>query len=117
MPEKDPSTYAWITYAWVIGLASLGGITRRLRQTCRRDSRVWCVMEFIGEILSSILAGLITFYLCEHFDIGGGLQAALVAISGHMGGRALTHFEAILKRKAKQAGLTDETIIGKETDQ
>lgn len=26
MPEKDPTSYSWITYAWVFGLSLWGGL-------------------------------------------------------------------------------------------
>ena len=57
------------------------------------DARPFNMAEFIGEVLTSGFAGVLTFYLCEWADVAQLLTAAFVGISGHMGSRALFMFE------------------------
>ena len=93
MPEKDPSTYGLITYLWVTGLAAWGGLVSFYRKVKSGETRVFNVVELIGEIATSAFAGLITFWLCEAALLDPLVTAALVGVSGHMGSRALYQFE------------------------
>ena len=93
MPEKDPSTYGLITYLWVTGLAAWGGPVSFYRKVKSGETRVFNVVELIGEIATSAFAGLITFWLCEAAQLDPLVTAALVGVSGHMGSRALYQFE------------------------
>jgi len=65
MPEKDPTTYTLMTYGWVVLLATWGGIVSFIRKIKAGESRPNNIMEFVGEIVTSGFAGVITFYLCE----------------------------------------------------
>lgn len=99
MPEKDPTSYSWVTYAWVFALSISGGIVSFIRKISRGETRPFNVVEFVGEIVASGLVGVITFWLCEGTSISPLITAALVGISGHMGSRALFLLEEVLKRK------------------
>lgn len=99
MPEKDPTTYSLITYAWVLLLASLGGAVNFLRKLRAGSVRAWNVTEFIGELVTSAFAGVITFWLCEAAEIRPLLTAALVGIAGHMGSRAIFHLERFFEAR------------------
>lgn len=99
MPEKDPTTYSLLTYAWVLALASWGGVVNFLRKRKSGDVRPFNVVELIGEIVTSAFAGMVTFWLCEAAGIGGLITAALVGISGHMGSRAIFAFERWAENK------------------
>lgn len=90
---KDPSTYGIITYLWVTALASWGGLVSFLRKRREGQARPWNVMELMGELFTSAFVGIITFWLCEAADIHPLVTPALVGICGHMGSRALFHFE------------------------
>lgn len=89
MPEKDPTNYAFITYFWVIFLAGWGGVVSFLRKMKDGTSRPFNFIELIGEIATSAFAGLLTFWLGEAAGISPLITAVLVAISGHMGTRAI----------------------------
>lgn len=89
MPEKDPSNIAWLTYSWVLILSLLGGVVNFFSKVRVGATRIFNLAELIGELLTSAFAGMITFYLCEWSGIAPLLTAALVGVSGHMGGRAL----------------------------
>lgn len=93
MPEKDPTTFGLITYAWVLLLSGWGGIVSWLRK--RRDGviRPFNITELVGEIVTSGFAGVLTFWLCEAAGIDRLVTAAMVGISGHMGSRAIFQME------------------------
>jgi len=93
MPEKDPLAYGLLTYGWVTFLASWGGVVSFMRK--RREGMVRSInfTELIGEIVTSAFAGVITFWLCEAAGFQPLITAALVAISGHMGSRAIFQIE------------------------
>lgn len=98
-PEKDPTSYSLLTYAWVFMLAILGGVVNFMRKLQEGHVRVFNVVEFIGEIVTSAFSGVITFWLCENAGMSPLVTAAIVGISGHMGSRALFMFESWLKAR------------------
>lgn len=93
MPEKDPFNYSWVTYAWVVALAMAGGVVNFTRKMREGIVRAFNVTEFLGEIVTSGFAGLLTFWICEWSGISPLLTAVFVGISGHMGSRVLLEFE------------------------
>jgi hypothetical protein len=93
MMDKDPTTYGWLTYAWVIALAAAGGVVSFLRKVREGHARAFNLAEFVGEVFTSAFAGVITFWLCEAAGFSGLITAALVGIAGHMGSRAIFAFE------------------------
>ena len=101
---KDPTTYAWLTYLWVFGLSSWGGFVSFMRKRRQGQARPFNVAEFVGEIATSAFAGVLTFYLAESAGAPQLLTAAMVAISGHMGGRAVFLMETWMERKFQIVG-------------
>lgn len=93
MPEKSPETYSFLTYGWVFALAVLGGIVSFMRKLQKGHVRAFNVVEFIGEIVTSAFAGVITFWLCENAALSPLITAAFVGVAGHMGSRAIFMFE------------------------
>lgn len=92
MPEKDPTSYAALTYLWV-GLLAMGGglvaFIRRLNKQKTPQPLGVVFMKLMGELIISGFAGVVTFYLCEHMGVAPLLTAVFVAISGHLGGNAI----------------------------
>lgn len=97
--DKDPTSYSMLTYLWVFGLSSLGGVVSFLNKIKKGHARAFNIAEFVGEISASAFAGVITFWLCENSNISPLVTAALVGVSGHMGSRAILLFEEWLARK------------------
>lgn len=102
-PENDPTTFPILTYAWVLGLSIMGGFAAFMRKLKDGSARVFNFVEFIGEVVTSAFAGLITFYLCEASHLDRMLSAALVGIAGHMGSRAIYLLEKFLSDKFPKA--------------
>jgi hypothetical protein len=99
-PLKDPTSYTWLTYAWVLMLSALGGFVSFARRVkAGQMSRPWGLAEFIGEVATAAFTGLITFYLCEAARLSPLLTAAFVGISGHMGSRAIYQFEMLFRKR------------------
>lgn len=99
MPAKDPSTYSALTYAWVCGLASWGGLVNWFRKRREGAARPFNFAELVGELATSALAGVITFWLCESAAMSGLLSAVLISISGHMGSRLLFALERVVEAR------------------
>lgn len=98
-PEKDPFTFSVLTYLWVMALAMWGGVVNYLRKV--RDGAVhsFSIIYFLGELFTSGFIGVLTFWLCEYSQLHPLLSAIFIGISGHMGSRAIFHFEGFLKQR------------------
>ena len=99
MPEKDPSTYTLLTYAWVFLLSMAGGVVSFARKMREGVVRAFNITEFIGELITSAFAGVMTFYLCEWSGVAPLLSAVLIGISGHMGSRAIFGIERWVEKR------------------
>ena len=116
MPEKTSffTTIAdLLTYAWVFGLAMLGGAASFVRRVRSGEAKYSNIIELIGELVVSAFAGLVTFFLCQSAAFDEMLTAAFIAISGHMGTRIIFMFEAYL---VKRFGLDNQCNLNSEED-
>jgi hypothetical protein len=101
MIDKDPFGYSVVTYVWVLLLAIWGGVVNFIQRLKRGEAKAHNIVELIGEVVISAFVGVVTFYLCELSNFPQILTAALVAISGHMGTRALFVFERAIEKIIK----------------
>ena len=101
MPEKDPTNFTLITYAWVLFLSTWGGLVSFFRKVKTGETKASNIMELVGELVTSAFAGVITFYLCDAAGIGGLISAVFVGISGHMGTRAIFLLERAVEKRLK----------------
>lgn len=99
MLEKDPTSYSFLTYAWVFALAILGGVVSFMRKVQAGHTKVFNLVEFFGEIVTSAFAGVIAFWLCENASFSPLITASIVGISGHMGSRAIFLLEGWLAKQ------------------
>ncbi len=98
-PPKDPFNYSMITYIWVLLLSGFAGVVNFLGKLKAGAVRAFNLTEFIGEVVTSMLAGLITFWLTEAANLDKLVAAALIAVSGHMGSRAIFKIEKWAEEK------------------
>lgn len=90
------------TYAWVLGIAMLGGAAQFYRNVKAGRSRPFNLAEFVGELLISGFAGFITFLLCKAANVNPYITAAFIGIAGHMGSRAIFMGEQLLEKTASK---------------
>lgn len=97
---RDPASVSWATYFWVVLLATVGGIVRVIREV-KFGEKTWqqIIAIFVAEIIISVFAGVITFFLCAARDVPPFYSAVLVSLASYMGGRALSVLEALYKFK------------------
>ena len=88
-----------LTWVWVVGLSLLGGFVSFVRKVRASHARAWNFTEFVGEIVTAALAGLITANLCQWLNYPPSLTYALTGIGAHMGSRALFKLEALFDTK------------------
>lgn len=112
VPEKDSQNAAilieWVRqvlpYLSTLFLSCWGGIVSYI-QRLRIKSAKFSWRELSFDLLISSFAGLLTHFFCEYSNVSGSMSAILIAISGHMGTRAIVSFE---KMRDRIFGLHDE---------
>lgn len=96
MPEKDANNAELIVQAtpfiFAIFLSCLGGVVSHLNRM-DKHGLAFNFLRLCIDIITSGFVGIIAFMLCDAANFGWSYTAAIVAISGHMGTRALFLFE------------------------
>lgn len=75
---------------WTVALAFIGGAaatTNKIADPAITVKNVW--LEIAKDVLASLVAGLVTFFLCSWVNVAYWLQAALITLAGYGGSRAL----------------------------
>ncbi len=83
----------WIS---TIALSAWGGAVQYAQRVRAGERFRWGTLMI--DIVISSFAGVLTWFLCEASDIHGPLAAVLIAISGHMGTRAIASLVTIRER-------------------
>lgn len=90
---------------WMVFVAVSGGLVSFYHKMKTGKVRAFNFTEFVGEIATSAVAGMVTYWLCKSFGVNEYATAAGVAIAGHMGARILfileNKAEELIERKAK----------------
>jgi hypothetical protein len=96
---EDPNTLnvPIRTAAEVLGMSLLGGLVSWIAKV--RSGEPASLMRLVGELCTSAFAGWLCYLLCDAMGVNLRLTVCLVGISGHMGTRAITAFEAFAERK------------------
>ena len=85
-----------LPYVWYLVLAMWGGVARYLIELQRDSLLKFSFLKLFSNLIISGFAGVITLNLVEHFNISLHLGAALIAVSGHAGVRAVEKLEVLL---------------------
>ena len=115
MPVKDPLSYPLSQYGLILFISILGGAVNWYWRAKRGETLTLGIAGLIGEIATSAFAGLITFWMCEYFNVGPLVTPCLVGLAGHAGGRGIVWAEAVTRRKVeKTLGVTSPAPLGKD---
>lgn len=96
--QKDPLTYTLAQYGLILALSLLGGVVSWYGKVKRQEVAPTSIMNLVGELTTSALAGLLTFYVCEWLNFDRVLSAAIVGLAGHMGARGIAMAEEAAQR-------------------
>ena len=89
-----------IGWIWFIVLAIWGGTANYISRI-RRENMKFSTTELIGEWTISGFAGVVTGLICMEYGMGMHLTFAMVAISGHAGGKAIYLIEQLYAKRIK----------------
>ncbi len=94
-PEHQSITeiLPWIT---TMALSLWGGLVQYAQRLRRGEKFSWQGLTL--DLVICSFAGLLTFLLCEAAGIKGPIAAVLIAVSAHMGTRAIASLEAFRER-------------------
>jgi hypothetical protein len=100
-PEGPFAAKNLVPTIWAAGIAIAGGMLS-FHQKVRMGKARWVnVTELIGEMVVSGFVGLLTFWICKGYGVNEYLTAAAIAITGHMGSRAIFIAEQWIEQKSK----------------
>lgn len=83
-------------------VALLGGLVAFYRKVREGAARPFNFTEFLGEMLTSAVAGVLAYWACNGLEVNPWLTAAIVGIAGHAGSRALFIVEKAAQSKYEQ---------------
>lgn len=87
----------WASYLWVLLLSLKGGLVEYLDRQAEAMNTQFETL--LGALLDSVFAGLITFWLCQHFEVPPHATLASVAVGAYMGSRLTRLLERAVARK------------------
>lgn len=100
MDLKPPDGQTPIADIWpwlsTFGLSLWGGLVHYAQRVRNGEPFSWRAMAL--DLIVCSFAGLLTFLMCESAGIRGPIQAVLIAVSAHMGTRAIASLEVVRDR-------------------
>lgn len=100
MTEDPFSAKNLIASAYMAIVAGGGGLLSYYQKVKKGEARPFNVPEILGEVIISAAVGILTFWICKGLEVNEWLTAAGVAITGHMGARAIFIAEKSLESMA-----------------
>lgn len=107
--SRNPLDIPLREYAVMLAISIFGGAAAWFIRFKRGHPVQASVMALIGEAMISAFAGMMAFFLCEAFNVGLSYSIFIVAMSGHMGVKAIALFE---KKWSKAFGETGAAPLG-----
>jgi len=102
---RDPASVSAATYVLLVVVSIIGGVVRVIREVnLGGKTTKQVVTVFLGELMTSVFVGMITFFLCQEAEFSPWKTAALVSIGAFLGGKVLVLFEAIYKARLGSKG-------------
>lgn len=101
---KDPMSYPLSQYGFILLVSLLGGVASWYGKVKKGELQSSNLNSLIGELTTSALAGLLSFYICEWLDVVPVLTAAIVGVAGHMGTRGISLLEDVAQRWIEKRG-------------
>jgi hypothetical protein len=83
----------WLTTLFLSALATAAQVAQRLRA-----GEPWSPRNALLDLIVCAFVGIITHLMCERAGMDGVTRSLLVAISAHMGTRALGQYERLRDR-------------------
>lgn len=122
MPEKQTENFVALAeffknvwpFVWTFLLSSWGGVVSHI-QRMRMTHSKFNIRELAFDLIISSFAGLLTYMFCSYSKINGEMSAILIAISGHMGTRAIAGFERLRDRMFGIAPVGEDIAIKRES--
>ena len=87
-----------LPYLYYLLLAIWGGVVRYILDLQKDSTMQFSFYKLTANLVISGFAGIITLNLVEHFNIAPHLGAAMIAVSGHAGVRAVEKFEMLFMK-------------------
>lgn len=103
MLEKDPTTWTNSMWALAVGMAVAGGAVNWYAKVRRGHTRVFNIVELIGEIFTSGFVGVVVFMALSGIGQPVALCAAAAGIGGHMATRLLFAIERAAEKRIDAA--------------
>ncbi|WP_201353804.1 phage holin family protein [Hydrogenimonas urashimensis] len=100
MPHNSPENVPFVTYLWVLALSLWGGIASNIRKV-RNGTVRFSISELVGDVVISGFIGLLTYFICEYYEVATMLTAVFVGISGHMGTKAIFAMETFITKRLR----------------
>lgn len=87
---------------WMAAIAAAGGWVNFQQKVKAGHARAFNFAELAGELFISASVGIVTYWICKGFGVNEWLTAAGVAVSGHMGARAIFLAEKTVEQIAEK---------------
>lgn len=97
---RDPLSYPLRQYGVVLFMTLLGGFVGWYSKVRKGEVAVSSLFALIGEMATSALAGLGSFFVCDYLNVPLGITAAVAGLCGYMGGRAIEMAERWMQQRA-----------------
>jgi len=95
---KDPMSYPLSQYGFILLVSLLGGLVGWFTKVRKGEVNGSDFRMLVGELTTSAMAGLLTFWLCEWASVSPLLTATFAGGSGHMGVKGIVLLEGLYER-------------------